>query len=152
MARVTLDVSLTQVASGSALSARVRTLLQGLDVTWKFGGGVLDGAALVEFSGPRDQLERLAVRHGGGLNTEAAISNLRLIEDDVEPPATKTVDVRLLVAADVDVAFLVRQLVQATRGHGAPLGAVELDTECLDAVPVNAVATRGDVSWDGYRR
>lgn len=76
---------------------------------------------------------------------------------------TQTVDVRLLVAADVDPALLVAQLVHATKGAGAPLGAALTyepddlahpnDTELYVLnVQTRHVITRGDVDWDGEAR
>jgi len=68
---------------------------------------------------------------------------------------TKTVDVRLLVPRNVDVDFLIDQLVTATHGVGAPLGAVELLGGQMDQfirVPSPLVATRTGVAWRGESR
>lgn len=68
----------------------------------------------------------------------------------------KTVDVRLLVAADVDVEYLTRQLVFVARGPGAPLGAVRVmlwsdsGTEAdvvVDDDPRTRISTRAETSW-----
>ena len=60
---------------------------------------------------------------------------------------TKTVDVRLLVSSEVDDDALVEQLITATYGPGAPLGAVQLQGE--SPTPTTRVATRSNVRWDG---
>lgn len=64
----------------------------------------------------------------------------------------KTVDVRLLVHDDVDEQFLVEQLVSASHGAGAPLGAVRTINEgYYDEVgPADRVVVRlGFDRWNG---
>jgi hypothetical protein len=69
----------------------------------------------------------------------------------------KTFLARILVRDDVDVQFLVEQLVVGTSGPGAPLGAVEVELECVDVitddrelVPVGRVVVNAEVAdWDG---
>lgn len=63
----------------------------------------------------------------------------------------KTVDVRLLVNDDVDVEYLISQLVSASAGPGAPQGAVMLVPDGQGrAFPSGIVRTkRSDLVWSG---
>lgn len=62
----------------------------------------------------------------------------------------KTVDVRLLVADDVDEEFLIQQLVSQSRGAGAPLGATQLVVDRSGRTwPSLRVAVRDGVTWLG---
>lgn len=62
----------------------------------------------------------------------------------------QTVDVRVLLADDVDPEFFVEQLVETTRGSGAPLGAVELIPDGFGRVtPSPRVIRRPNVVWSG---
>lgn len=66
----------------------------------------------------------------------------------------KTVDVRVLVHDDVDEQFLVEQLVSASHGAGAPLGAVQTINEgYYDEVgPTGRVVVRQEFSsWNGEK-
>lgn len=68
---------------------------------------------------------------------------------------TKTVDVRLLVNAEVDTEWLVESLIKQTSGPGAPLGAMELlctDVDKILRLPTGTAVTRPNVQWDGDAR
>lgn len=62
----------------------------------------------------------------------------------------KTVDVRVLLNDEVDPEYFVEQLVEVSRGPGAPLGAVELLAgRSGPAVPSHHVFTNSSITWDG---
>lgn len=65
--------------------------------------------------------------------------------------STRTVNVRVLLDSDVDVYYVLQQLVTATSGPGAPLGVVEL-RDVGDATTSTTVWTRLNVDWDGESR